>query len=159
MTTHNDNKLACGFCETCCENCGQPAKNLTSVCPKCNARAGTYYIAHSHEIQGCDNCLVSIDVDEWDEHTRETTNNATIYSNLPRKGNYTLKHADRRVGVWKDSEFNDKFDIHFYENDDDGSIKDYAKYIGEDGWIGELDVNEVVKLVDAFLYRRENDIR
>ena len=69
-----------------------------------------------------------------------------------------VKKQQNRGRRHKWQEHHDKFDIHFYELAEDGTIEDYADYIGEDGWIGGLDVNEVVELVNTFLYRKENDI-
>jgi len=90
--------------------------------------------------------------------TQAEKNKVQIYESLPLNGNNTIQYDKRKVSVYKDEEYNNKFDIHFYELADDGTIKDYADYVGDEGWIGGLDANEVVEMVNAFLYRKENNM-
>jgi len=75
-----------------------------------------------------------------------------ICETMPLEGNVALANDNRVVSIYKDEEHDALFDVHFYEDEQyAGFLR--GKGLGiDDGYVGGVDINEVMYCAKAFLF-------
>ena len=75
---------------------------------------------------------------------------------MPLEGNVALANDNSMVSIYKDEEHDALFDIHFYKD------RQYAGFLRgkglgiDDGFVGRVDINEVMYCAKAFLFYKLN---